>query len=131
MGNLIYKEEYNYIFSRKALSVRGASVVSAFVEAQILLLAKLFLKKHGVKYEPKQHQEFRQSLNILETNGVLSKQECKEIEGFWKERNKAIHGPFKGMTREEWGSQNNRVVETGRPIVKKLDQRIKPLENSV
>jgi len=128
--NPIYKEEYDYIFSRKAHSVRGASVVSAFIEAQILLLAKSFLESHVVKYEPKQHQEYRQSLNVLETNGLLSKPEIRQIEAFWKERNKAIHGPFKGMTREQWGKQNNKVVDLGRPIVKVLDSKIKSQENS-
>ncbi len=123
----LYQEEFDYIFSRKAPRVRGAVVASAFIEGQILRLAKLFLEEHGVKFEPKKHQAYRQSLNILETNGRLSPEESKDLEKFWTERNKAIHGIFKEeMTRDGWEKQNRIVVELGRPIIKNLDKKLYP-----
>jgi hypothetical protein len=122
----LYQEEFKYIFSKKGSCVRGALVSSAFVEGQILLLAKSFLEEHGVKHEPKQHQEYRQSLNVLEANRILDSKELKNIKNFWKERNRAIHGPFKGMTRTEWEKQNNKVVELGRLIIKNLDKKLYP-----
>ena len=126
----LYKEEFDTIFDdKKSLRVRGALVASAFVEGQILLLAKFFLEEHGVNYEPKSHQTYRQSLNILETNKKLNSKELKEIETFWKERNKAIHGIFKGMTRNEWEQQNNKVVKLGRPIIRNLDKKLYPEVN--
>lgn len=123
----LYKEEFATIFDdKKALRVRGALVISAFIEGQLLLLAKSFLKKHGVKYEPKRHQEYRQSLNVLETNGILDPREIKNIDDFQKERSLAIHGIFKGMTRSVWEKQTNKVVMLGRPIVRSLDEKLYP-----
>jgi len=123
----LYQEEFDIIFNdAKAFRVRGAVVTSAFIEGQILLLAKCFLEKHGVKFEPQKHQAYRQSLNILKTNGKLNSEELKDIEKFWNERNKAIHGIFKGMTRDEWQKQNIKVVELGRPIIKNLDKKLYP-----
>jgi hypothetical protein len=92
-----------------------------------LRLAKFFLEEHGVKFEPKKHQAYRQSLNILETNGKLNPEESKDLEEFWTERNKAIHGIFKEeMTRDGWEKQNRIVVELGRPIIKNLDKKLYP-----
>ena len=122
----LYKEEFKYIFDdRKAFRVRGALVISAFIEGQILLLAKSFLEKHKVTYKPESRQEYYQSLNVLETNKILNLEEIKQIRKFREERNKAIHGIFKGMTREEWEKQNNKVVKLGRPIVKILDEKLR------
>lgn len=120
----LYKEEFDYIFGKKALCVRGALVTSALVEGQVLLLAKLFLEEHRVKYEPEKHQEYRQSLNILKANGILNSEELKNIEKFRKARNRSIHGPFKGMTRKDWERCNNEVVKLGRPILKSLDEKL-------
>lgn len=121
----IYREEFEYIFSKKAFCVRGALVISAFIEGQIWLLAKSFLEKHKVKLKLSGHQAHRLSLNILKDNGILTSEELKSIEKFQKERNSSIHGPFKGdMTRRQWENQNNTVVTLGRPIVKILDQKL-------
>jgi hypothetical protein len=127
----LYLEEFEYIFSNKSLRVRGALVTSAFMEGQIILLAKFFLEKHGVKYEPKQSQEFWQSLNILKTNGILSSDEWKNIEKFRKERNKSIHGPFKEMTRPVWEEQNKKVVQMGRPVIENLDNKLQILSGEI
>lgn len=120
----LYKEEYNHIFSKKAFHVRGALVTSAFVEGQVLLLAKFFLNKKGVTFKPESRHEFHQSLNILKVNNILNSKEISEIENFRRERNKAIHGIFKGITRKEWERQNNVVVKQGRPIVKNLHKKL-------
>jgi len=122
----LYKSEFIFIFSKESFRVRGALVTSAFVEGQILLLAKSFLEERGVKHEPKQHQQYRQSLNVLETNGILNSEELDNIENFWKERNKAIYSIFKGMDRAQWEKQNNKVVELGRPIIESLDKKLYP-----
>lgn len=123
----LYQEEFKTIFiDKKSLRVRGALVISAFIEGQILLLAKSFLEQHNIKYDPPSNQEFWQSVDILKANGRLTPKELKDMEKFRKERNKAIHGPFKGMTRKEWEEQNNIVVKLGRPIVKNLDEKLYP-----
>jgi hypothetical protein len=129
MKSELYQEEFDTIFNdRKAFRVRGALVISAFVEGQILLLAKSFLEKKEVIYEPESRQEYFQSLNVLKTNKILNSEELKQINKFRDERNKAIHGAFKGMTRREWEEQNKKVVELGRPIVKNLDKKLYPEE---
>ena len=103
-------------------------MISAFVEEQILLLAESFLKEKGVIHKPEPRQEYSQSLNVLETNKILNSQELKQIKKFREERNKAIHGIFKGMTRDEWQEQNNKVVKLGRPIIRNLDKKLYPDE---
>lgn len=120
----IYKREYTYIFSKKAFCVRGATVSAGFIEGQIYSLAKMFLEGRNIKYLPRPSHEYSQSLNVLQTNGIITKQEVKEIGKFREERNKSIHGIFKGMTIHEWEGQNNRVVSLGRPIIEKLDKRL-------
>jgi hypothetical protein len=125
MKSQLYQEEFDTIFNdRKAFRVRGALVASAFIEGQILLLAKSFLEKKEVIYKPESRQEYFQSLNVLLTNNILNQQELKQIRQFREERNKAIHGIFKGMTRREWEKQNKKVVELGRPIIKNLDKKL-------
>lgn len=125
----LYQEEFNKLFNdKKAFCVRGALVISAFVEGQILLLAKSFLGKKEVIHKPESRHEYFQSLNVLETNKILNSQELKQIRIFREERNKAIHGIFKGMTRPEWEKQNKKVVELGRPIIKNLDKKLYPEE---
>ena len=62
------------------------------------------------------------------TNNILNQQELKQIRQFREERNKAIHGIFKGMTRREWEEQNKKVVGLGRPIIKNLDKKLYPEE---
>ena len=129
MKSELYQEEFDFIFNdKKAFCVRGALVISAFVEGQILLLAKSFLKEKGVIYKPESRQEYFQSLNVLETNKILNSQELEQIKKFREERNKAIHGIFKGMTRHEWEEQNKKVVKLGRPIIKNLDKKLYPEE---
>lgn len=126
----VYKEEFKYIFSGKAPRVRGTLVVSALIEGQIFLLAKNFIEKHDIKYEPKWNEEHRQSLNILGSNKILNPKELKDIEDFKKARNEAIHGIFKkGMTYPDWEKQNREVVSLGRPIVKNLDEKLYPKSN--
>ncbi len=129
MKSELYREEFGFMFNdRKAFCVRGALVISAFVEGQILLLAESFLEKKGVIHKPEPRQEYFQSLNVLETNRILNSQELEQIRKFRKERNKAIHGIFKGMTRREWEEQNKKVVRLGRPITKNLDKKLYPEE---
>ena len=121
----LYQEEFGFIFNdKKAFCVRGALVVSAFVEAQILLLAESFLEEKGVKYKPEPRQEYSQSLNVLGANDILNSKELKQINEFREKRNRAIHRIFKGMTRGEWEKQNNKVVELGRLIVQNLDKKL-------
>lgn len=122
----IYKEEFNFIKSGRGSGVRRAVVISAFIEGQILFLAKNYLEEHGVEYKPKPSQEYHQSLNILETNSILSPEELREIQKFRTERNKSIHGIFKGFTRDAWERQNKQVIDLGRPIVEKLDKKLFP-----
>jgi hypothetical protein len=127
MKSELYQEEFNRLFNdKKAFCVRGALVISAFVEGQVLLLAKSFLGKKEVIHKPESRHEYFQSLNVLETNKILNSQELKDIRKFREERNKAIHGIFKGMTRREWEQQNNKVVKLGRPIIKNLDKKLYP-----
>ena len=127
MKSELYREEFGFIFNdKKAFCVRGALVISAFVEAQILLLAESFLEEKGVKFKPEPRQEYSQSLNVLKTNKILNPEELKQINKFRDERNKAIHRVFKGMTRPQWEEQNNKVVELGRLIVKNLDEKLYP-----
>jgi hypothetical protein len=129
MKSKLYQEEFDTIFKdRKAFCVRGALVTSAFIEGQILLLAESFLEKKEVTYKPEPRQEYFQSLNVLGTNNILNREELKQIRQFREERNKAIHGIFKGMTRGEWEEQNNKVVGLGRPIIKNLDKKLYPKE---
>ena len=107
----LYREEFGFIFNdKKAFCVRGALVVSALVEAQILQLAESFLEEKGVKYKPEPRQEYFQSLNVLEANDILNSKELKKLKDFRDRRNKAIHRIFKGMTRRQWEEQNNKVV---------------------
>ena len=117
----LYQVEFNDIFNKKQSGVRLVTVISAFLEGQIFTLASLFLEKRNVVHKPKQYQEYRQSLNVLDVNNVLSPKQLTNIEKFRKERNKSIHGIFKGMTRDEWNKQNKLVIELGKPIVKELD----------
>src|SRR4030043_558674 len=118
MKSELYREEFGFIFNdKKAFCVRGALVISAFVEAQIFRIAESFLEEKGVKYKPEPRQEYSESLNVLKANDVLNSKELKQIKIFRDERNKAIHRIFKGMTRQEWEGQNNKVVRLGRPIV--------------
>lgn len=129
MGNpksTLYQEEFDFIFSKKGLCVRGVLVTSALVERQVFLLAKSFLEELNVKHEPRQHQEYRQSLNVLDANGVLNSKELKNIEIFWKERNRAIHAPFKEIARADWNEQNNKAVKLGRIVIKNLDKKLYP-----
>ena len=121
----LYQEEFRYLFSKKAFCVRGALVSAAFVEGQILLLAKPSLGK-GVKYKRESLQEYFQSLKVLEATKILNSRELGEINRFREERNKAIHGIFKGMTRSEWEEQNAKVVRLGRPIIENLDKKLYP-----
>jgi hypothetical protein len=60
----------------------------------------------------------------LKTNKILNSQELEELKKFRTERNNAIHGIFKGMTRRQWEEQSNKVVRLGRPIVKNLDKKL-------
>jgi hypothetical protein len=129
MKSELYREEFGFIFNdKKAFCVRGALVISAFVEAQIFRIAESFLEEKGVKYKPEPRQEYSESLNVLKANDVLNSKELKQIKIFRDERNKAIHRIFKGMTRQEWEGQNNKVVRLGRPIVKILDKKLYPEE---
>ena len=123
----LYQEELDYLFSRKALCVRGALVISAFVEGQIWLLAEPIFEKEGVI--PKPRGQYSESIRVLKRDNVLSPQELKQIEGFRTERNIAFHAIFKGMTRGEWVQQNNKVVELGRPIVQNLDKKLDLLKS--
>jgi hypothetical protein len=120
----LYREEFKYIFSNKAFCVRGALVTAAFIEGQVFLLAKSFLEIKSVKFELKGYQGYRQALNILKDNGILTSKELKSLEKFQEERNKSIHGIFKGMTRPQWEQQNTKVVQLGRPIVENLDEKL-------
>lgn len=129
MKSELYREEFGFIFNdKKAFCVRGALVISAFVEAQIFRIAESFLEEKGVKYKPEPRQEYSESLNVLKANDILNSKELKQIKIFRDERNKAIHRIFKGMTRQEWEGQNNKVVRLGRPIVKILDKKLYPEE---
>ena len=129
MKSELYQEEFGFIFNnKKAFCVRGVLVISAFVEEQILLLAEYFLEEKGVIHKPEPRQEYSQSLNVLETNKILNSQELKQIRKFREERNKAIHGIFKGMTRRQWEEQNKKVVGLGRLIIKNLDKMLYPEE---
>ena len=124
----VYKEEFAHVFSKKAFRVRGAVVISALIEGQVLLLAESFLEERKVKLEQKGHRlRHRQALDILKYNGIITAEEHRNIDHFQKERNRSIHGPFKGMTRTEWEEQNNNVVELGRPIVEILDKKLFPV----
>lgn len=120
----LYIEEFEFIFSRKGSGVRRALVISAFIEAQIFSLASRFLEERNVAYKPEPSQEYSQSLNVLKVNKIISVEELKRIQKFRTERNKSIHGIFKGMTRAEWEKQNKLVIELGRPIVKELDIKL-------
>lgn len=122
----IYKEEFDWIFEEKGSSVRKVVVISAFIEGQILYIARNYLDKHNVNYEPESTQEYYQSINILKTNNILPPDEIKKIQKFRTERNKSIHGIFKGFTRDEWNQQNRLVIDLGRPIVKQLDEYLFP-----
>lgn len=118
------KEELDFIFSSKGSGVRRATVISAYIEWQIFYLASIFLKSRNVAHDPEPMQEYRQSLNVLKTNKILGQDELKNLEEFRKQRNISIHGIFKGMTRDQWNQQNQLVIELGRPIVKRLNERL-------
>lgn len=122
----LLKEEFKFIFSRKGSGVRRATVISAYMEWQICELARRFLEARGVAYKPEPHHEYSQSFTILKSNNVIDAEEAGWIVTFRKERNKSIHGIFKGMTRPEWEKQNKLTIELGRPIIKKLDQKLYP-----
>ena len=123
----LYQEEFEILFNdKKSLRTRGVLVISAFIEGQVSLLAKVFLEKRRVVYKPETRQEYYQSLNVLKTNKIINSEEFGQIRKFREERNKSVHGIFKGMTRPEWEKQNNKVVELGRPIVKNLDKKLFP-----
>ena len=120
----LYKEEYEFIFSNKGSGVRRATVISAFIEWQIFSLAGNFLESQGITHKPESNQEYNQSFNIIKVNRILVSKELEMIQKFRKERNKSIHGIFKGMTRTEWDKQNKLVIELGRPIIKELDKKL-------
>ncbi|MDP2860380.1 MAG: hypothetical protein Q8N98_01545 [bacterium] len=123
------KEELSFIFNRKGSGVRRATVISAYIEWQIFYIASIFLESRNVVYDPEPTQEYRQSLNILKTNKILGQDKLKNLEEFRKQRNKSIHGIFKGMTRDQWGQQNKLVIDIGRPIVKNLNEVINKVLN--
>ncbi|MDP2946060.1 MAG: hypothetical protein Q8N61_01245 [bacterium] len=122
--SLLYKEEFEFIFNRKGSGVRRATVISAFIEWQVFSLASNFLEARKVAHKPEPNQEYNQSFNVLKVNKVLTPEELEKIIKFRKERNKSIHGIFKGMTRIEWNRQNKLAIELGRPIVKELDKKL-------
>ena len=122
--SLLYKEEFEFIFSSKGSGVRRATVISAFIEWQVFSLASSFLEARKVAHKPEPNQEYNQSFNVLRVNKVLTSEELEKIIKFRKERNKSIHEIFKGMTRTEWNRQNKLAIEIGRPIVKELDKKL-------
>jgi len=122
----LYQEEFDFIFSRKGSGVRRTTVISAFIEWQIFSLANNFLEQQGVIHKPEPSQEYSQSVNVIRANKILTSEELDKIQKFRKERNKSIHGIFKGMTRPEWNEQNRLVIELGRPIVAALDKKLYP-----
>ena len=124
--NTLLKEEFEFIFGRKGSGVRRATVTAAFMEWQIIDLARHFLEEHKVMYKPEPHQEYSQSLSILKANNVISAKEAERIATFRKERNKSVHGIFKGMTRPEWDKQNKHKIELGKPIIKLLNEKLYP-----
>ncbi len=71
----LYKEELEFIFGEKGSGVRKATVISAFIESQVYLLASIFLEKHKVTHKPESYQEYSQSLNILRVNEILTQEE--------------------------------------------------------
>lgn len=117
----LYEEEFSYIFSKKAECVRGALVSSAFIEGQIILLTQSFLEAHGVIHKPRRYQE---SLKVLWDNEILNSKELRGIKKFSQARNRAIHAPFKEMTRREWEELNKGVVKLARPIIGYLDKKL-------
>ena len=126
MDPKLYQDEFKYLFGKRSFCVRGVLVSAAFIEGQIVDLAKPFLKAEGIKCKPESTQEYFKSLEVLETKRKLNSKELDQIEKFRKERNKAIHGVFKGMTRPQWEQQNKKVVELARPIIENLDKKLYP-----
>lgn len=122
----LYNEELDFILKDNGSSVRRATVISAFIEWQVNSLAGNFLEEHGVVHNPEPHQEYNQSLYVLEANKVLTPEELGMVKKFRKERNKSIHRIFKDMTRLEWDRQNKLVINLGRPVVKELDKKLFP-----
>lgn len=120
----LYKEELEFIFGERGSGVRKATVISAFIESQVFLLASIFLKKHQVEHKPDSYQEYSQSMNILQVNRIIDSEELEIIKKFRKERNKSIHGIFKGMTRKGWDMQNKLVIDLGRSVITILNQKI-------
>lgn len=125
------KEELEFIFKNSGSGVRRATVISAYIEWQIFYLASKFLENCKVVYDPEPMQEYRQSLNILKTNNMLNDGEIKGLEEFRRQRNKSIHGIFKGMTRDEWNLQSKLVIDLGRPIIKELNKKINALHTEL
>lgn len=120
----VYREEFEYVFSNKAMSVRGATVISALIEWQVIQLTTTFLQSKGIIHRPEPRSAYHQSLNILIVNNVLDEKIIKNLNTFRRQRNKSIHGIFKNLTREEWAKQNEIVVKLGRLIVQELDQKL-------
>ncbi|MFZ2187326.1 MAG: hypothetical protein WAV46_01730 [Candidatus Moraniibacteriota bacterium] len=120
----LYEEEFDFIFNKKGSGVRRATVISAFIEWQIISLASNFLEERNVVHKPEPYQEYSQSFYVLKVNSVLTTEELERVKKFRKERNKSIHGIFKGMTRPEWDRQNKLVINLGKPIVKELDKKL-------
>jgi|WetSurMetagenome_2_1015567.scaffolds.fasta_scaffold581135_2 hypothetical protein len=120
----LYKEELEDIFNKNMSGVRCATVIAAFIDAQIFYLAETYLKGKGFLHKPRKNQEYSQSLNILKVNKVLLPEELDKIKKFRDIRNDCIHGIFKGMTRDEWNRQVKLAIKLGRPIIKELDKKL-------
>lgn len=127
----VYKEEYDFIFRERGSGVRKATVISTLIEALVYSLASIFLENHKVEHNPETYQEYSQSINILKVNKILTPEGLDRLRAFRRERNKSIHGIFKGMTRKDWDQQNKIVIDLGRPIVKELNQRLQKEESDI
>jgi hypothetical protein len=117
-------EERDFIFSKRGSGVRKVIVLSALIEAYISMLVEQLLLKNKLNSSDKMNKYLYVEIDFLESNLVLSSNECKEIELFIKDRDIAVHKIFKGMSRLEWNELNNRIVEKGRLIVENLENKL-------
>jgi len=93
--NELYVEELKYV-RKKGAMLRNVVILSAMIEAHIILLANDFLKKHKVMHKSSSEwQDYSFSKRIIENNSLLLPKELKLISDFRKHRKEIFHNLFR------------------------------------
>lgn len=118
----LYLEEIENV-DKTGPSLRNVAILSAMIEALVYSVARHFLQSNGVTINPQEPDEYRISINVLESNRILSSDELNDIKEFRKYRKFIFHNLFKGIsTRADLDEKIKRAFNIGLKIVKKLEK---------